>query len=149
MKYLHLVWAGIWRRPGRATLTLLSIVNAFLLYGLLQGFVSGHRADRGRHPRRRADHRQPDQPAGAAADVAAAADPRDAGREERDASHRLPRRLSHVDAPGINIRGFAVDPDSVRRHQPDETIPPADLAALKRSRTGVILPASVAALSSA
>ncbi len=41
MKYLHLVWAGVWRRPGRATLTLLSIVNAFLLYGLLQGFVSG------------------------------------------------------------------------------------------------------------
>jgi len=41
VKYLHLVWAGVWRRPGRATLTLLSIVNAFLLYGLLQGFVSG------------------------------------------------------------------------------------------------------------
>ena len=36
MKFLHLVWAGVWRRPGRATLTLLSIVNAFLLYGLLQ-----------------------------------------------------------------------------------------------------------------
>ena len=41
MKFLHLVWAGVWRRPGRATLTLLSIVNAFLLFGLLQGFVSG------------------------------------------------------------------------------------------------------------
>jgi putative ABC transport system permease protein len=41
VKYLHLVWAGVWRRPGRAILTLLSIVNAFLLYGLLQGFSSG------------------------------------------------------------------------------------------------------------
>ncbi|HEY1753189.1 MAG TPA: FtsX-like permease family protein [Caulobacteraceae bacterium] len=41
MKYLHLVWAGIWRRPGRAALTLLSIVNAFLLFGLLYGFASG------------------------------------------------------------------------------------------------------------
>ena len=40
MKYLPLVWAGIWRKPGRAILTLLSIVNAFLLFGLLQGFVS-------------------------------------------------------------------------------------------------------------
>jgi putative ABC transport system permease protein len=41
VKFLHLVWAGVWRRPGRATLTLLSIVNAFLLFGLLEGFASG------------------------------------------------------------------------------------------------------------
>lgn len=41
MKFLHLVWAGVWRRPGRAVLTLLSIVNAFLLFGLLHGFASG------------------------------------------------------------------------------------------------------------
>jgi len=41
VKYLHLVWAGVWRRPGRAILTLLSIVNAFLLFGLLEGFASG------------------------------------------------------------------------------------------------------------
>jgi putative ABC transport system permease protein len=41
VKFLHLVWAGVWHRPGRATLTLLSIVNAFLLFGLLEGFASG------------------------------------------------------------------------------------------------------------
>jgi putative ABC transport system permease protein len=41
MKYLPLVWAGIWRKPGRAVLTLLSVVNAFLLFGVLQGFASG------------------------------------------------------------------------------------------------------------
>ena len=41
MRYVPLLWAGIWRRPVRATLTLFSIVNAFLLYGLLQGFSSG------------------------------------------------------------------------------------------------------------
>jgi putative ABC transport system permease protein len=41
MKFLPLLWAGIWRKPGRAILTLISIVNAFLLYGLLQGFASG------------------------------------------------------------------------------------------------------------
>ena len=41
MKFLHLVWAGIWRRKGRAILTLLSVMNAFLLFGLLQGFASG------------------------------------------------------------------------------------------------------------
>ncbi len=41
MKFLHLVWAGIWRRKGRAILTLLSVLNAFLLFGILQGFSSG------------------------------------------------------------------------------------------------------------
>ena len=41
MKFLHLVWAGIWRRKGRAILTLLSVLNAFLLFGILQGFASG------------------------------------------------------------------------------------------------------------
>ena len=41
MKFLNLVWAGIWRKKGRAILTLLSIVNAFLMFGLLQGFTSG------------------------------------------------------------------------------------------------------------
>jgi putative ABC transport system permease protein len=37
MKYFPLVWAGIWRKRTRTFLTLLSIVVAFLLYGLLQG----------------------------------------------------------------------------------------------------------------
>ena len=41
MKFLPLVWAGIWRKRGRAILTLLSVLNAFLLFGLLQGFSSG------------------------------------------------------------------------------------------------------------
>ena len=37
MKYFPLVWAGIWRKRTRTIFTLLSIVVAFLLYGLLQG----------------------------------------------------------------------------------------------------------------
>jgi putative ABC transport system permease protein len=41
MTYLHLVWAGIWRKRGRAILTLVSIVNAFLIFGLLQGLSTG------------------------------------------------------------------------------------------------------------
>jgi putative ABC transport system permease protein len=36
-KYLPLVWAGLWRRPVRSALTVLSITIAFLLVGLLQG----------------------------------------------------------------------------------------------------------------
>ena len=41
MKYLPLIWSGIWRKPGRAILILLQVLIAFLLFGLLQGFKSG------------------------------------------------------------------------------------------------------------
>ncbi len=41
MKYLPLIWAGIWRKRGRAVLLLLQIVSAFTLFGLLQGLNSG------------------------------------------------------------------------------------------------------------
>ena len=41
VKYLTLIWSGIWRKPGRAILILLQVLIAFLLYGLLQGFKGG------------------------------------------------------------------------------------------------------------
>lgn len=37
MKFLPLVWAGLWRKRTRTVLTFLSIVIAFFLFGLLQG----------------------------------------------------------------------------------------------------------------
>lgn len=37
MKYLPLIWAGLWRKRTRTVLTFLSIVVAFFLFGLLQG----------------------------------------------------------------------------------------------------------------
>ena len=44
MKYFPLVWAALWRRKPRTILTMLSIVVAFLLYGLLQGVVQAFSA---------------------------------------------------------------------------------------------------------
>jgi putative ABC transport system permease protein len=41
MKYLHLIWAGLWRKKARTILTMLSIIVAFLLFGLLQGINQG------------------------------------------------------------------------------------------------------------
>ena len=41
MKYLPLVWAALRRRKARTLLTLLSIVTAFFLFGALQGFNVG------------------------------------------------------------------------------------------------------------
>lgn len=37
MKYLHLIWAQLFRRKTRTVLTLVSILAAFLLFGLLDG----------------------------------------------------------------------------------------------------------------
>ncbi|WP_101927434.1 MULTISPECIES: ABC transporter permease [Luteimonas] len=37
MKYLHLIWAALFRRKTRTFLTLASIIAAFLLFGLLDG----------------------------------------------------------------------------------------------------------------
>jgi putative ABC transport system permease protein len=37
MKYLHLIWAALFRRKTRTILTLVSILTAFLLFGMLDG----------------------------------------------------------------------------------------------------------------
>jgi len=41
MKFLPLVWAGLWRRPMRSILTAICIAIAFVLLGLLQGVNAG------------------------------------------------------------------------------------------------------------
>ena len=143
MKYLHLVWAGIWRRPGRTTMTLLSIVNAFLLYGLLQGFISGMGTT----------------VAATHADVLITASK--ISQVEPLPLSQLPQIRA---TPGVraatpliifhggfrttqpvNFRGFAVDPDSFVATNPDLTVPPAAIDALKRNRAGALLAAPVAA----
>jgi putative ABC transport system permease protein len=48
MKYLPLIWAGLWRKRARTVLTLLSVITAFVLYGILSGVTAGfdHAIDR-------------------------------------------------------------------------------------------------------
>jgi len=41
MKYLPLIWAGLWRKKTRTILTMFSIVTAFFLFGMLQGVNLG------------------------------------------------------------------------------------------------------------
>ena len=49
MKYLHLIWAQLFRSRTRTALTLLSVVTAFMLFGLLDSvrvaFNSGGSVD--------------------------------------------------------------------------------------------------------
>jgi putative ABC transport system permease protein len=41
VKYLPLIWFGIWRKPGRTILVLLQVALAFALFGVLQGMKTG------------------------------------------------------------------------------------------------------------
>jgi putative ABC transport system permease protein len=41
MKYLPLIWAGLWRKKLRTMFTFLSILVAFVLFGVLQGVYAG------------------------------------------------------------------------------------------------------------
>ena len=41
MKYLFLVWSGMWRKRTRALLILLQVTIAFTLFGVLQGLTTG------------------------------------------------------------------------------------------------------------
>jgi putative ABC transport system permease protein len=41
VKYLPLLWSGIWRKPGRTILVLLQVAVAFALFGVLQGMKTG------------------------------------------------------------------------------------------------------------
>jgi putative ABC transport system permease protein len=41
VKFLPLIWSGIWRKPGRTVLVVLQVAVAFALFGLLQGMKSG------------------------------------------------------------------------------------------------------------
>jgi putative ABC transport system permease protein len=41
LKYLPLIWSGIWRKPGRTVLIFLQVSVAFALFGVLQGMKTG------------------------------------------------------------------------------------------------------------
>ena len=41
MKFLPLIWSGIWRKPGRTILIVLQVSVAFALFGVLQGMKTG------------------------------------------------------------------------------------------------------------
>jgi putative ABC transport system permease protein len=41
VKYLPLIWSGMWRRPVRTALIFLQVCVAFALFGVLQGMKSG------------------------------------------------------------------------------------------------------------
>jgi putative ABC transport system permease protein len=135
MKFLPLVWAGIWRKPGRAVLTLLSVVNAFLLFGVLQGFASG------------LNHAVAETHADVLLSLSRiSTEPLPVGQVAqirmvqgvRAATPMVPF-ISTYRTPTSIVPADAVDPSQVLAVDPGLTIPPSMIAALQRDRTGAIV----------
>jgi putative ABC transport system permease protein len=136
MKFLPLVWAGVWRKRGRAILTLLSVLNAFLLFGLLQGFSSGiDSAIRETH-----------------ADIlyvfsrVSILEGMPLGHIQQiknvpgvKAVTPLVVFTSTYRTPGNFINALAIDPDSFFQAYPTLSASPSALEAMHRTRTGALM----------
>jgi putative ABC transport system permease protein len=135
MKFLPLIWAGIWRKPGRAVLTLLSVVNAFLLFGVLQGFASG------------LNHAVAETHADVLISLSRiSTEPLPVGQIAqirmvqgvRAAMPMVPF-ISTYRTPTSIVPADAVDASQILAVDPGLTIPPSMIAALQRDRTGAIV----------
>ena len=136
MKFLPLMWAGIWRKPGRAVLTLLSVVNAFLLFGVLQGFAGGlNHAIAETHADvllslSRVSQIEP-LPVAPIAQIKTV-------RGVRGVTPLLGFPATYRTPTGF-VPAQAVDPTQVVAIEPGLTIPPSMIATWARSRTGAIV----------
>lgn len=141
MKYLHLIWAALLRRKARTVFTLLSVLIAFLLFGLLDTVRSAF----------------------AHAGQSLAGQDRVLIFSRMGFTRQLPysllERIRKV--PGVTEvdyasyvwgryqdykRGIPVEahPDTFYQLYPEVEVSPADLAALRRTRTGVLVGESLA-----
>jgi putative ABC transport system permease protein len=133
VKFLPLLWAGLWRKPTRTTLTLLSIVVAFVLFGILAGIDAGfaHALEASRLDRLFTDPRF-----GAPMNISYA-----------EQIARVPGVA--VVAPRRGLYGYYRDPkdgmgvigidERFFLLRPEITITPAQLATLRKTRTGAVI----------
>ena len=141
MKYLPLIWVGIWRKRSRSVLMLLQIATAFLLFGLLQGLNSGiKQAIAKTHSDRL--YVGSSVSLGLPVPISLLADLR------RIAGVKLATPLVQFPAtyqkPNQGIPMDGVDPQAMFGAFPDYVVPQAQVQALQNTRTGVILGAITA-----
>jgi putative ABC transport system permease protein len=142
VKFLHLVWAGIWRKPVRAVLTFLSVVNAFILFGILQGFASGLEttiAETHADSLLTASKVSQLEPLPMAAMPQIEAVPGVRSVAPVAIFHSTYRTQTQF------VRAFAVDPDRLAAADPALTVTKEQIAKLKVSRAGALVPSTVAA----
>jgi putative ABC transport system permease protein len=136
MKYLFLIWSGMWRKRTRAALILLQVTVAFTLFGVLQGLNTGiKQAINKAHANRMYVLSRVSSgdslPFSLLADI-----------------KRVPGVVAITQQSGIGgtyqnpdqqIGANAVDAPSFARIFPEIVIPPAQVEALDRTRTGAIV----------
>jgi len=143
MKFLPLVWSGIWRKPGRTILIILQVGVAFVLFGVLQGMKTGVEAA---IAKTRADllmvfpnvFGEPPLPLA-----------------YRDKLRSLPdvKQVTFADGvlgtyqkPDQPVYVLAIDPDDIWLTLVPEVLQvhPQDLQALRKIRTGVLVSSDIA-----
>lgn len=136
MKYFPLIWAGLWRRPARTIFTLLSVAVAFFLFGILQGLNDGFDkaiADQ-RLDRLITDPRVvggPPLPIAALEQIERIPGViHVAQRATLIGSYREPKNMVAV---------LATDPQRFFQVRPEFVISPEHFAALKSTRTGLVV----------
>lgn len=141
MKYLPLILSGLGRRPVRSTLTVASIVTAFLLFGMLQGIDSGYRAIIAEQLLDRL-FTDPRVPGGAPMPVAALDKIRALPEVTRVAGRSMlfgqyQHRRNHLVAIATDVEDFF----AVR---PELRMPAEQMAKVKQTRAGMAMHAKVA-----
>ncbi|HEY4212774.1 MAG TPA: ABC transporter permease [Steroidobacteraceae bacterium] len=136
MKYLPLAWAGIWRKRSRAVLLLLQIASAFLLFGLLQGLNSGIKQA---IARAHADRLYVGSSVSLGVPIPMGLLPRIRSVPGVKLVSPLIQFPSSYQKPGQGIPLDGVDPDAFFGIFPDYVVPPEQIQALKKDRSGLIL----------
>ena len=136
MKYLPLVWAGIWRRRSRAVLMLLQIASAFLLFGLLQGLNSGIKQA---IARTHSDRLYVGSAVSLGVPLPISLLPQLKNVPGVKLVTPLVQFPSIYQKPGQGIPMNGVDPEAFFGMFSDYIVPKAQVEALKNNRTGVIL----------
>ena len=135
MKYLHLVWAALLRRKVRTILTLLSVLIAFLLFGLLDTiratFANAGQTDAGQKRLLVTSKMGFSRPLPYSLLASIQKFPGVVGVDYASyvgGTYRDPKNFVTVEA----------HPDTFYKLYPEVQVSPADLAALRRTRTGVL-----------
>lgn len=141
MKYLPLILSGLGRRPIRSTLTVLSVVTAFLLFGMLQGIDSGYQAviDAQQLDRLLTDPRVP---GGAPMPISAAGKIRALAEVTRVCGRSI--LFGQYQSRQHFIVAIATTGDDFFAVRPEYKIPAEQLAKLNQTRNGIAMPVNVA-----
>jgi putative ABC transport system permease protein len=136
VKYWPLIWGGIWRKKVRAILVFLSIVNAFLLFGLLKGFEGGlAKAEAEAH----ADILIVQSKVSANELLPISLTSQIRGVPGVIAASPICAFFAYYQTPAQFVRAYGIDVDQVPEVTPAMEISPAALAAYRQDRTAAIV----------